>query len=445
MAHQLSLLLVAAVLAIGSLSVWNLRSGFIDYLRLRDEGQLTRLMQGVAQRAAAGTWERAPMPTYPETSFAAQWVAGDAQGSWQAGRQIPQGLARAVRAVQVSEAEGTRPELPLDAVSAALEAQFLQRQYAGLALVGAFIIALSMLVAWWVAGRWSRPSQSRQPASREMAHGQPTGRQAPSGMLEMDELTEDVHSMADGLTRLENARRLWLAQIFHELHTPMAVLRTEIESIEHGARQPTQAVMTSLRDEVLQLSRLVNDLHMLSMAELDKLPCKFEPGDASAALLRSAQRYEARAAHAGLRLQVQDVPAIAACWDFGRIEQLLGNLIENSLRYTEAPGRVVLRWKQVGKQLQLTLDDTAPSVTPGQALHLFEPRFGASGTHEHTPGQPGGDRHDSGLGLSIAQAIVLAHGGSIWASASPLGGLAIHVILPLQAACDTPCSTRRAA
>lgn len=443
MVYQLSLLLLAAVVAVGGLSVWNLRSGFIDYLHLRDKEQLTRLMQRVEQRSAAGTWELAPLPPQPATSFAAHLMAVDVQCSWLAGREMPQGQARAVRAVQVGGMEVAHPELLMDAVPAGLDAHFLQRQYTGLGVAAAVTIALSLLAAWLVADRWSRPLKSLQLASREIARGQRTGRLVPSGALEIAELTEEVNRMADGLTRLENARRLWLEQVSHELRTPIAGLRSEIESIEDGARQPTQAVMTSLRDEALQLTRLVNDLYILSMAELGKLPCKFEPGDASAALRRSAQRFEARAAHDGLRLQVQDVPAIAACWDFGRIEQLLSNLLENSLRYTEAPGRIVLRWKQAGKHLHLTLDDTAPSVTPAQALHLFEPRFCAGGARARTPGQPGDGPHDSGFGLSIAQAIVQAHGGSIWASDSPLGGLAIHVSLPLQAACNEHCPTKR--
>ena len=124
MVHQLSLLLVAAVLAVGSLSVWNLRSGFIDYLRLRDEEQLMQLMQLVEQRSSAGTRERAPLPTHPATHFAAHVVAVDAQGRWLTDREMPQGLARAVRAVQVSGSEVARPELPVDAVSAALDAHF---------------------------------------------------------------------------------------------------------------------------------------------------------------------------------------------------------------------------------------------------------------------------------------------------------------------------------
>lgn len=468
MAHQLSLLLAAAVvlavLAVGGLSVWNLRSGFADYLRQRDAERLTRLMALVEQRAAADPgmdWLRGnreamrglmdefngrpprgrrpgppprdaqdrPPPPHPADSFAARVVIFDAQGRRLAGREAPAAVPRTVRAIEVGGAEVARIELADEPAPEGLDAGFLQRQYTGLAVAVLGTIAAALLAAWWVAGRWSRPLQALQRASREIAGGQRSARLQPTGALEIAELMEDVNTMTDALARLENARRLWIAQISHELRTPLAVLRGEIESIEDGARQPTPAVMASLQGEVLQLTRLVNDLHTLSMAELGRLPCAFVAGDASAALLRTARRFEARAAQRGLRLDLPAAPpAIGAYWDFGRIGQLLSNLLENSLRYTAAPGQVVLRWRQDGPQLRLTLEDSAPGVTPDELAQLFEPLFRADAARTRSSGQP----HGSGLGLSIARAIVQAHGGSIQAGAGALGGLALHVSLPLQ-------------
>lgn len=144
-----------------------------------------------------------------------------------------------------------------------------------------------------MAGRWSRPLQALQRASREIACGQRSARLQPAGALEIAALIEDVNTMTGERARLEKARRFWIAQISHELRTPLAVLRGEIESIEDGARQ---------------LTRLVNDLHTLSMAGLGRLPCAFAAGDASAALLRMARHFEARAAQRGLRLALTAAP-----------------------------------------------------------------------------------------------------------------------------------------
>ena len=503
-AHQLSLLIAAAVvlavLVVGALSVFNLHSGFIDYLRLRDDEQLTRFVKLLERRASADPsmqWlrndreahrqlmdefngrprgRRSPRPEdgtggageprsdrgggggppgdpgrpppndappRPPAELNAQLGAGtlserlvirDAQGQWLAGRAQPQGARHTVRAVKVDGVDVAWVDLVAEPEPEGMDVRFLQRQYTGLAVAGFGTIALSVLAAWWVASRWSQPLQALQRASRDIASGQRPRRLKPTGAREIAQLMEDVNSMAAGLMRLEDARRIWIAQISHELRTPLAVLRGEIESIEDGARQPTPAVMASLRDEVLQLNRLVNDLHTLSVAELDGMHCEFTDGDAHSTLLRVSQRFEARAQQAGLQLQLprQDGPPIAVRWDFGRIEQLLGNLIANSLRYTDAPGVVLLNWHQQGQALVLTVEDSAPSVSAADLPQLFEPLFRTDRARQR------GGEHGSGLGLSIVRSIVQAHRGTVSASLSPRGGLRVCVRLPLQAESDAP-------
>jgi two-component system sensor histidine kinase BaeS len=280
-----------------------------------------------------------------------------------------------------------------------------------------------------VARRWSRPLLALQHASREIARGRRSARLVPSGAREIAELMEDVNTMTAELERLENARRVWIAQISHELRTPLAVLRGEIESIEDGARQPTPSVMAGLRDEVLQLGRLVADLHTLSVADLGGLRCNFTAGDAATFLRQSAGRFAPQAQRLGLALQLptEDHPPLPVRWDFGRIEQLLGNLLANSLRYTDAPGVVRLGWASDGHALTLTVDDSAPGVPADDLPQLFEPLFRVDRARQR------GSDHGSGLGLSIVRSIAQAHGGSVVASPSALGGLRMVVSLPLDA------------
>ncbi len=275
----------------------------------------------------------------PPDHFAERVLIRDAQGRRLAGRPQPPGARDTVRAVKVNGVEVAFIELVAGPQPEGVDARFLQRQTAGLAGAALGTVLVMMLAGWWVAGRWSRPLRALQRASHDIASGHRTRRLQPAGALEIAQLMEDVNTMTAELARLEAARRLWIAQISHELRTPLAVLRGEIESIEDGARQPTREVMASLRDEVLQLNRLVDDLHTLSMADLDGLRCTFTDGDAHAVLLRAARRFEAQAAQCGLQLELPraDAPALPAHWDFGRIEQLLGNLLANSLRYTARP------------------------------------------------------------------------------------------------------------
>ncbi|MBU3740634.1 MAG: two-component sensor histidine kinase, partial [Rhodoferax sp.] len=250
---------------------------------------------------------------------------------------------------------------------------------------------------------------------------------ARSGALEIDQLVADVNSMAVGLAALEDTRRRWIAQISHELRTPLAVLRGELEAIEDGARSPTPALLASLGQEVRQLTRLVDDLHTLSVADLGQLPCSFDDDDADAQLRRIAGRFATRAGQLGLGLELPGPAApLPARWDFGRIAQLLGNLLENSLRYTQAPGRIRIDWQADGAWLRLSVDDSAPGVAPADRARLFEPLYRVDAARSRT------ESTGSGLGLSIAQAIAAAHRGRISLHDSPLGGLRVQVDLPLQ-------------
>lgn len=493
-AHQLSLLIGAAValavMAIGALSVLNLHSGFLDYLQLRDEEQLLRLVKLVEQRAATDpgmdwlrgnreamralmdefsgsqprAWPPEPRPPPPRPdrpapppggpddrppapypvqappppsaqappagNFGQRIMITDMQGTRLAGREAPPGVRRTLRAVKVNGVEVARIELAAEPEPEGVDARFLQRQYTGLAVAALGTLALAMLTAWIVARRWSRPLLALQSASRDIASGKRPRKLQPSGALEIAQLMEDINSMMAELARLEDVRRIWIAQISHELRTPLAVLRGEIESIEDGARQPTREVMAGLRDEVLQLGRLVNDLHTLSVADIDGLRCEFTDGDAHAALLRVAKRFEASAQQRGLQLKMprQEQPAIPARWDFGRVDQLLGNLLTNSLHYTDAPGFVEVNWTldHGASMLVLTVEDSAPSVKPADLAQLFEPLFRADRARQR------GGEHGSGLGLAIVRTIVMAHHGTVVASLSARGGLLLRVRLPLQ-------------
>jgi two-component system sensor histidine kinase BaeS len=486
-AHQLSLLIagavVLAVLVVGSLSFLNLRSGFRDYLQVRDEEQLMRFVTIVERRSVSDPelqWLRqepdpmrvlmdefsgrgprgqrppprgdgppprpedgpsdqppprpdGPPPPRPrgaggQGSLGDRMVIRDLQGQRLAGRRHPPDAPRTTRAIKVNGVEVGYVDLLPEPEPEGVDARFLQRQTSRLVWAALGTIAAAVLAAWWMAGRWSRPLLALQTASRDIARGRRPKPLQPTGAREIAELMEDVNTMTAELARLETARRVWIAQISHELRTPLSVLRGEMEAIEDGARQPTPQVMSSLRDEVLQLTRLVDDLHTLSVADVDGLRCDFTPGDAHNVLWRVAQRFDAQAQQRGLTLHLpqRTAPPIDVHWDFGRIEQLLANLLTNSLRYTDAPGSIAVDWHSDGHIVTLTVDDSAPGVSNADMRELFEPLFRGDRARQR------GDAHGSGLGLAIARSITQSHKGSISASASQRGGLQLCVRLPVQ-------------
>ena len=483
--HQLSLLLVAAVLlsvlAVGGFVAWNLKAGFSDYLRARDREHVERIAAVVAGRArdpafAEGMTRGVPMREIMDEFAQSEGIAppqrrppppprrwgdgpeppGDAPHEAPAPpprqqRAPPEGIARRI---QILDPGGVRlggPPLPERGLLQApvqvngrtvayvrmlpstelegVDLRFLSRQYVGLGIAAGVTLLLALAAAAFAAPRLSRPLRELQSATRRIAGGELAVAVPESGSREMAALIGDVNRMAASLKALEGARRSWIAQISHELRTPLSVLLGEIESIQDGVREATPPLLANLRAEVLQLVRLVEDLHTLSMADLGALPCEFSDGDAAAVLTRTAQRMAPRLQRAGLALQLREGPAVAVRWDFGRIEQLLTNLLENSLRYTTSPGQVRVQWATAPGWLELRLDDTPPGVTPAQLGQLFEPLFRADAARQRRAD----GSHGSGLGLSICRAIVDAHGGTLRAEPSPLGGLAVVARLPLNA------------
>lgn len=232
--------------------------------------------------------------------------------------------------------------------------------------------------------------------------------------------------MAEGLQKLEAARRRWLADISHELRTPLTVLRGDVEALNEGIRPLRPEAIEVLHEEVLRLNRLVDDLHLLAISDLQTLPCHMAGDDAVAMLQRLQGRYESRARAAGLSLRVQWPAHLAMLnvhWDTGRMEQLMANLLENSLHYTHAPGQVLVRLELDDHRIRLVVEDSAPGVSEGQLPQLFEPLYRGDAARDNRSG-------GSGLGLAICQVIAEAHGGQLTASASGLGGLALTLELP---------------
>jgi two-component system sensor histidine kinase BaeS len=377
--------------------------------------------------------ERPPRGAAGVGTLGERLLIRDAEGRRLAGRLQPPGARHTTLAIKVDGQEVGFADLMAEPEPEGIDAHFLQRQTRLLLWAALGTITVALLGAVALARRWSKPLRALQKATREIARGQRSIGLQPTGALEIAQLMEDVNTMGHELARLEQARRTWIAQISHELRTPLSVLRGEMEALEDGARQPTPQVLAGLRDEVMQLTRLVDDLHTLSVADMGGMRCSWSDGDAHAWLWRVTQRHSAAAQRLGitLTLPVVRAPAIGVRWDFGRIEQLLSNLLSNSLRYTDAPGTIAVSWTHGGRWLTLTVDDSAPGVSAADMPELFEPLFRADRARQRLDAN--GHAQGSGLGLSIVRAIVLAHHGTVEAGASTMGGLQVRVRLPLLA------------
>jgi two-component system, OmpR family, sensor histidine kinase BaeS len=479
--HTLSLILVLAVLltvlAMGAVMAWNLKNGFTDYLAARDIERLEQFAALASEVIVDSGGLTALQRRSPNMSELLDLYAqrqglpkryGRPSGDGQVSRPAdslpsgpPGGSDGFGPRVTVVNVDGSpifdRPralnlgpfiERPILAdskiialarlraagrVPDAVDARFLQTQYFGILGVSTFLVLLALASAWWTAQRLTRPLRAVQAATARIAHGEFDVRVEVSAREsgrsdEIGDLVRNINQMAEGLQRLEHARRRWMADISHELRTPLAVLRGEIDALVDGVRPLEPYAMQSLREEVLHLGSLVDDLHLLAISDLDALPCHFDDSDAISMVQQLAQHFEGRAKAAGLSFSLNQsgISALPVFWDKTRIDQLLSNLIENSLRYTDAPGCVELTIKQDEDQVVITVDDSAPGVSVTDLGHIFEPLYRADLARSR-------HRGGSGLGLAICEAIVRSHRGHIEAELSALGGLHVYIELPISA------------
>jgi two-component system sensor histidine kinase BaeS len=313
---------------------------------------------------------------------------------------------------------------PFQSVTEALGAQLLQRLLQASLGVGVLALLLAALLAGWVARRLLAPMLQVAVATHRLAAGDYAERVQVQSDDEVGQLARDFNQLAHTLERNEQMRREFMADISHELRTPLAVLRGELEALEDGVRNPDRDSLRSLQQEVGLLNQLVDDLYELSMADVGALTYRKQPLDLVELLHESLSGATKRCREQGLTLELQlPMTAMPVMADAARLRQLLGNLLENSLRYTATGGRLRIRLQEQDGHIVLDWLDSAPGVDEADLPRLFERFFRGEASRARASG-------GSGLGLAICRSIAEAHGGSLQALPSPLGGLWLQLRLP---------------
>jgi two-component system sensor histidine kinase BaeS len=306
--------------------------------------------------------------------------------------------------------------------------RFTREQGRAFSMIALVVVVILTLITLPLSRHLVKPIKSITAATRELASGKYDVRIADDYNDELGLLTRDFNILAKTLEKNESARRQWIADISHELRTPLSILRGEIESIQDGIREPTPERMASLHSEVLNLSRLINDLYELSLSDIGALSYHKKSTNMVNVLESAIKSMEEDFAEAGIRLDKQLGPhnKIRIFADVERLRQLFTNLLTNSLRYTDCGGELHIVIKTGMNKVIIDFLDSAPGVSDVDLPRLFERlyRIDPSRNRQH-----GG----AGLGLSICRNIVDAHEGVITARASPLGGLWISIELPIEA------------
>jgi two-component system, OmpR family, sensor histidine kinase BaeS len=250
------------------------------------------------------------------------------------------------------------------------------------------------------------------------------GTRLPEGRRdEIGQLAADFNRLAAALEGFDRRQRQWLADIAHELRTPLAVLRGEVEAAIEGVRTLGPDMLESLRQEVERIEALVNDLHTVSLAESGGLRLNLAVEDIGALASHSAQRFAARLRAKGFELKVDTPPGLPARVDVQRLDQVLGNLLNNALAHAAPPGPVTVSARLAGEHVLLSVSDAGPGVPDDSLPRLFDRLYRVDSARTRSGG--------TGLGLSICKSIVEAHGGTIEARKSAAGGLEVVVRLPV--------------
>jgi two-component system sensor histidine kinase BaeS len=454
---------VIALLVVLLITRTSLHRGMLDYIDQQEAGQLEKLVPELAElyqqqgdwsllRGRPWRWKRLLRLNRPSPPKEGETIGGRHRTAIAAGVKRPHfpdrlnlrnrlfllddqksRVAGAVMApdkqyrVEPVEVEGkivgwlgfvpAQVGLPWDAQ------RFLSNQARMLTASLVIALTLAAILGFVLARHLSRPVKNLATVVEALTRGEYTERALIRTGDEIGTLGRDVNRLAETLEKNRSARRRWMTDIAHELRTPVAILKGEIEAIEDGIRPVNEQATASLREEAEHLARLVDDLQTLALSDAGALNLQIEPVNFSVLTRQSVEAFRTRLAERSIELSLHVTEGIILNADPQRLKQLLRNLLENCCRYVDTGGQVSLSLAANDQTVVLSLDDSGPGLEAGQLEHLFERFYRVEGSRSRSTG-------GSGLGLAICRNIVESHQGNIRAENSSMGGLCIHVELP---------------
>ena len=291
--------------------------------------------------------------------------------------------------------------------------------WAGLASAGAAIV-----ISVFLSRRTLSPLRALQSAAERLGAGDLSQRVRIHREDEIGEMAHTFNAMAEGLERAEEQRRSLMADVAHELRTPLANIQGYVEAMRDGLVAADDATIDTLHQQVLHLAHLVEDLRLLALAEAGTLRLDPQPGHMADVVRVSVEAVRPRADSKGIALGVEEAGELPlVTMDQARIGQVIGNLLENAIQHTPDGGTVSVHTEATEAGVSVSVTDTGSGIPPDQTKLIFE-RF-----HRVDPSRAratGG----TGLGLTIAKQLVEAHGGTIGAESTPGAGSRFTFELP---------------
>ena len=320
--------------------------------------------------------------------------------------------------VAPSEAPGIRPEPPVSRLVSKVNRSLM---WTGLAAVIGGILLVSLLSRQVLA-----PVRTLSAAARRLGRGDLSQRISESGRDEIGALGRTFNSMADDLQRAEAQRRTLMADVAHELRTPISNIQGYLEAMRDGVLEPDPKTIQATHNQVVHLARLIEDLRLLTLAEAGGLPLDLQPDSLRDVLIRSVDAFRPRAEAKGVMLSLE-VPDQFPLVDMDRtrIAQVVANLLENAVLHTPEGGRVAVDAAvQGGERARITVSDNGEGIPAEDLPHIFERLHRVDRSRSRASG-------GVGLGLTIARQLVEAHGGTIDVESTPGAGSRFVVELPM--------------
>jgi signal transduction histidine kinase len=302
----------------------------------------------------------------------------------------------------------------------------LGRLNRGVLLAGLVSGAMALILALGLAYTLLRPVHVLTFAAQKLAEGDLTQRVKVHGDDEMATLGHTFNQMADSLQQAEEARRAMTADIAHELRTPLAVQRANLEALQDGVYPLTADNLVPVIEQNHLLTHLVEDLRTLALADAGQIELERTPTDLAALVGRVVERFQPQAVTQQVKLVIlpSAAPLPEVLLDPIRLEQILTNLLSNAMRYTPTGGQVELSLASTPATVLVNVHDSGPGIPAESLPYIFGRFYRVDKSRNRSEG-------GSGLGLAIARQLARAHGGDLSVANHPSGGAVFTLILPL--------------
>jgi signal transduction histidine kinase len=294
-----------------------------------------------------------------------------------------------------------------------------------LLLAGAISAAIALGLARLMARGMTQPIRDMAAAANRLSRGEYGERVAVESRDEIGRLAETFNRMATELESLERLRRDLVANVSHELKTPISALRAHLENLLDGVEEPNRDTLQVMLEQSERLTRLVEELLDLSRLESGGVTLEMEPVRLEPLVRQVAREIQvARGPAVAFRNEV-DPGLLPVSADRERLHQVLFNLLDNAFRFTPAGGTVTVSAARVNGSCEVTVDDTGPGIPEEHLPFVFERFYRVDSSRSRGDG-------GTGIGLTIARTVVEAHGGRIWAERRPEGGSRFRFVLPVE-------------